>query len=285
MKHGFAQKNLSAYLDAELSPDKVQKIELHLQSCESCLRELQEIRSGKAVATCFENPDWQDTEALWQNIQRLNISTPEKGDVKNLEMKRTNLWQRLIHPRPAFAIAVLLILFGINLFSNLKQKKFQYQRVQLDQALSYGFDYGLYLDALVAGSPAIEFERRYESQQASYEQARSQTTFRLASFTHMPKTFQLREVRLLKNACCRSVQFSCLENSREVIIFQQPQGHPVTFGNYPLERIELNGQMYHRIKTGKWTVLSLQLKESQFMAIGEMNESDIAAIIFAITTI
>ena len=284
MKHGFTQKNLSAYLDAELTPDKVRKIELHLQSCESCLRELQEIQLGKAVTTCFENPDWQGTEALWQNIQRLKISTPE-GDVKNLETKRTDLWQRLTHPRPAFAIAVLLILFGINLFSNLKQKKFQYQRVQLDQTLGYGFDYSLYLDALVAGSPAIEFERRYESQQASYEQARSQTTFRLASFTHMPKTFQLREVRLLKNACCRSVQFSCLENSREVIIFQQPKGHPVTFGNYPLERIELNGQMYHRIKTGKWTVLSMQLKESQFMAIGEMNESDIAAIIFAITTI
>ena len=285
MKHGFTQKNLSAYLDAELSPDKEQKIALHLQSCESCLRELQKIQSGKAVTACFENPDWQGTEALWQNIQRLKISTPEKGDVKNLETKRTDLWQRLIHPRPAFAIAVLLILFGINLFSNLKQKKFQYRLVQLDQTLSYGFDYGLYLDALVAGSPPIEFERRYESQQASYEQARSQTTFRLASFTHMAETFQLQEVRLLKNACCRSVQFICLENSRDVIIFQQTKGHPVTFGNYPLERIELNGQMYHRIKTGKWTALSLQLKESQFMVISEMNESDIAAIIFAITTI
>ena len=285
MKHGFTQKNLSAYLDAELAPDKVQKIELHLQSCESCLRELQEIQSGKAVTAYFENPDWQGTEALWQNIQRLKISTPKTGDVKNLKTKRTDLWQKFIHPLPAFAIAVFLILFGINLFSNLKQKKFQYQRVQLDQTLSYGFDYGLYLDALVAGSPAIEFERRYESQRASYEQARSQITFRLASFNQMPETFQLQEVRLLKNACCRSVQFVCLVNLRDVIIFQQPKGHPVTFGNYPLERIELNGQMYHRIKTGKWTALSMQLKESQFMAIGEMNESDIAAIIFAITTI
>ena len=284
MKHVFVKQNLSAYLDSELSKERRQEIASHLKSCESCRKELREIQKGKAITTYFEEPDWQGTERLWQIIQRSKISAPEKISSINSEMRHSALLERLIHPRPAFAIAILVILFGVNLFINLKDAKFQYQQAQVDWTPSYVFDYGLYLDALIAGIPPLEFERRYESQSASYEEARSKATFRLASFTRMPETFQLQEVRLLKNACCRSVQFDCLNNSSGVIIFQQPKGHPVTFGNYPLERFYLNGQLCHRIKAGGWTALSWEGSDSQFVAIGEINEEDMAAIVLVVTT-
>jgi len=283
MKHVFVKKNLSAYLDSELSKERRQEIASHLKSCESCRKELREIQKGKAITTYFEEPDWQGTERLWKIIQRSKISTPEKRSSINSATRHLAPLEKLIHPRPAFVIAILVILLGVNLFINLKRDRSQYQQPRLDWTPSYAFDYGLYLDALIAGMPPMEFERRYESQRASYEQARSQATFRLASFTRMPETFQLREVRLLKNACCRSVQFDCSNNSSDVIIFQQPKGHPVTFGNYPLERFHLNGQLCHRVKAGRWTALSWEGQDSQFVAIGEINDAEMAAIIFAVT--
>lgn len=284
MKHVFVKKNLSAYLDSELSKERRQEIASHLKSCESCRKELREIQKGKAITTYFEEPDWQGTERLWQIIQRSKISTPEKISTINSATRHSAPLERLIHPRPAFAIAILVILLGVNLFINLKGDRSQYQQARLDWTPSYVFDYGLYLDALIAGMPPLEFERRYESQSTSYEDARSQATFRLVSFTRMPETFQLQEVRLLKNACCRSVQFDCLNNSSGVIIFQQPKGHPVTFGNYLLDKIQLNGRLFHRVRAGKWTALSWEGQDSQFVAIGEINDASMTAIVFAVTT-
>ncbi|MFQ5641607.1 MAG: hypothetical protein ACE5IR_26835 [bacterium] len=207
----------------------------------------------------------------------------EKAAGERFQSKRSQFLQRLIHPKPAFAFAVLAILFAANWLTNIKQEGFQYQQARVDWIPNYVFDYGLYLDALIAGESPGAFDKRYDSQMASFEQARSQTTFRLASFTRMPKTFQLREVRLLKSACCRSVQFVCSKNSMPVVIFQQPKGHPVTFGNYPLERMQINGRVFHRVKAGSWTALSWEGADSQFVGVGEMNEVDMTAIVFAVT--
>ena len=283
MKHYVVRKNFSAYLDGELHHQKSQEIEVHLNSCNSCQREFQQIRKGKSLTAYFEKPQWQETERLWENIQRRKPLTSEKINVRNVEMKRLHLFQKLIHPKPAFAISVLAILFVANLFVNLKREKLQYQQARIDWTPSYVFDYGLYLDSLIGGMPPWEFERRYESQRTSYEKAASQIPFQLASFTRMPETFQLEEVRLLKNACCRSVQFVCSKNSMPIVIFQQPKGHPVTFGKYPLESMRLNGRFCHKVKAGPWIALIWQGQDSEFVAIGEMSESDMASIIHVVT--
>lgn len=285
MKHYIVKENLSAYLDGELQQEKIQELEVHLKNCKSCQRELQEIRQGKSLTAYFEKPDWQDTERLWENIQGNKSLYSEKTIDRNVVTKRTDFLQRLPHPRPAFAIVVLAVLIFANLFINIKHDKFQYQPARIDWTPSYVFDYGLYLDALIASEAPREFDRRYESRKATYENAGSQIPFRLASFTRMPKTFQLQEVRLLKNACCRSVQFLFSKNSMLIAIFQQPKGHPVTFGRYPLERTEFNGRLCHRVKASPWTALSWEDRDSHFVAIGEMNEAVMASIMFSITPI
>ncbi len=132
MKHVFVKKNLSAYLDSELSRERRQEIASHLKSCESCRKELREIQNGKAITTYFEEPDWQGTERLWKIIQRSKISTPEKRSSINSATRHLAPLEKLIHPRPAFVIAILVILLGVNLFINLKRDRSQYQQARQD---------------------------------------------------------------------------------------------------------------------------------------------------------
>jgi len=282
MKHAFVKKNLSAYLDDELPQSRMQEIAFHLKSCESCRKEVEEIREGKTATAYFEQPDWPGTERLWENIQRRKSWTTEKIKVRSVTTKRSDLFQRLIHPKPSLALLVFAILFMANWLINIKSEKFQYQLASIDWTPSYAFDYGLYLDALIEDESPREFDQRYESKRASYEHVGSQIPFRLASFTRMPDTFQLQEVRLLKNACCRSVQFRCLKNTKAITIFQQPKGHPVAFGKYPLQSLQINGQLCHKVQAGSWTALSWEGQDSQLVAIGEMNEADMAAIMTAV---
>ncbi|MFQ5822682.1 MAG: anti-sigma factor family protein [bacterium] len=282
MWHYLLRKNFSAYLDGELDQEKSQALEVHLNGCASCQRELQEIRKGKMFTAYYEMPEWRDTKRMWQNLQSHMISVSERSIFQNDGLLLTDLFKDLLPVRPVFAAMVLAVLFVANLFIILKPQEFQYQRALVDWEPSYAFDYGLYLDALIEGVPPHEFEKRYESKKASYETAGSEITFRLASFSRLPETFHLEEMRLLKNACCRSVQFLYLKNSIPIAIFQQPKGHPITFGGYPLETFQVEGQWCHRVKAGPWKALSWEGKDSRFVAIGEMNDADMVTIILAV---
>lgn len=282
MQHYFARKNLSAYLDGELDHKKSQALELHLNGCASCPRELQEIRKGKMLTAYFEMPEWQDTKRIWENLQSRMISVSERSLFQNKGLELSDLLKSLLPPQPGFAATVLAFLFVANLLIILKPQEFRYQPALVDWEPCYAFDYGLYLDALIEGVAPREFEKRYESKKASYEKAGLEITFRLASFARLPETFHLEELRLLKNACCRSVEFLYLKNSSPIAIFQQPKGHPITFGRYPLETFQLDRRWCHRVNAGSWKALSWEGHDSQFVAIGEMNEADMATIILAV---
>lgn len=284
MRHSIVRKNLSAYLDKELPPDKSQEIADHLESCDSCPRRLQQILQGMTVTGYFENPQWHGKERVWNKIQRRRAKFGEKATEQST-VWRMELSRRFIGLRPAFAVAILALLLFANTLVYFKSQRFQYQRAQINWIPSYAIDFSLFLDALVQGEPTADFDKRYESEISSYDRAGSKLPFKLASFTGLPESFQLREVRLLKSACCRSVQFICQKNQKYVIIFQQPSGHPLVFGNYRLERLEIAGRSFHRVKAGRWTALNWEGLESQFVAVGELNEADLAAIVQAVTPI
>ena len=284
MRHAIVRKNLSAYLDNELPPEKLQEIAVHLEGCDTCATRLQQIQEGKAVTAYFESPQWHGEEEVRNNIQHSRASIFEKATEES-RVSRITFSRRFVGARPAFAVAILALLAIANATVYFKSGKLQYQQVQIDWIPSYAFDFGLYLDALVQGEATTDFDKRYESEISTYERAGSNLPFKLASFTGLPETFKLREVRLLKSACCRSVQFVCQKNKKCVIIFQQPSGHPLMFGNYRLERLQIAGRSCHRVKAGGWTALNWEGMESQFVAVGKLNEADLVAIVQAVTPI
>lgn len=283
MRHYFSKKNLSAYLDGELSQKRVQEIEAHLQRCVSCQRDLQEIREGKNATAYFSKPPWFHSQHLWTRIQRAKNPEYETPTVRVAATGWSRLFEPVVSFRPLFAAMLLVFLLAANLFVALNADKPHYQQAAVDWTPSYAFDYGLYLDALIQGEQPLEFEERYESRRANDDDLGSQITFRLASFSRLPRTFEFQEIRLLKNACCRSVQFVYSKNAAPVAVFQQPKGHPVSFGRYPLETLPLQGRRCHIIRAGRWKGLMWEGEDSQFVAIGEMNESEMATLLKAVT--
>ncbi len=277
MRHARVHKWLSGYMDGELPQTQREAIAAHLQRCHTCRREFRRIQEGKEAARLFQARAWQGSERLWTRIEverRRAMQPKRRGFTETIPSARRGL-----SARAALRLAVVALLLAANWLISARHPRGLYERARLDWTPSYAFDYGLYLDALVAGEFPSDFDARYESRPASYEQARSETPFRLASFSRVPGPFEIREVRLLKNACCRSVEFICLQNARAVVVFQQPKGHPVTFGRYPLQRIEINGYPVHKARAGKWTVLSWEDAQSHLVAISELNEAQLAELL------
>lgn len=50
--HALSRDDLSAYLDGELEPRRVERLERHLQSCAECCRELASLRETQALLRC-----------------------------------------------------------------------------------------------------------------------------------------------------------------------------------------------------------------------------------------
>jgi negative regulator of sigma E activity len=133
MKHGYWLKNLSAYLDNEVSDRKRKKIELHLADCKLCQSQLaqwkkiQEIRKTET----FLYPE----EQVWQAISRKMRTEP----VKPLRFWEDDWISRYI-PSPVSAVVtaalVVLIVLGIQPYLRPQQVQQETTTVTIDQYLS-----------------------------------------------------------------------------------------------------------------------------------------------------
>jgi hypothetical protein len=134
MMHRYWLKNLSAYLDNELSETKREKIELHLKNCTICQtslsqwKKIQEIQSMEVL--------FQPEEQVWYFISRRLKSEP----VKPLHIWEDDWFSRYL-PNPITAIVtaalVLLIVLGIQPYLGPQQDT---TPVTIEQYLSSSTD-------------------------------------------------------------------------------------------------------------------------------------------------
>jgi len=96
MPHRIEQQ-LSAYLDAELPPDEMAEVRLHLVECASCQAELEDLRAAKHLLGRLAPPDLPHGFArdLWGRVER---QTPRRW-----------IWWPVWGPRPAMALAAVAL--------------------------------------------------------------------------------------------------------------------------------------------------------------------------------
>ena len=63
-RHERLRKNLSAYVDGELSPREIASLESHLSGCDACRAELEDLRAGKAVLSALPSVEAPRSFAL-----------------------------------------------------------------------------------------------------------------------------------------------------------------------------------------------------------------------------
>lgn len=76
----IVRKNLSAFLDNELDPQRHKQIELHILGCADCRREAAELREMIGFVRGIERPEVPT--GIWEGIQRKLPSTVGRSPVK-----------------------------------------------------------------------------------------------------------------------------------------------------------------------------------------------------------
>jgi hypothetical protein len=100
--HCRFQEQLSAYIDAELPAKDALALDAHLQSCDACARELEELRLTSAALQ--ELPELQAPHSFALSPADVALPRPQAG------VRSVNAGMRLTGAGLAAALAVLLVL-------------------------------------------------------------------------------------------------------------------------------------------------------------------------------
>ncbi len=276
MKHYFTRRKLSAYLDSELPEAARRRLEAHLQACSSCRGALDEIRSGRALAEISEPPRWENREALWQKVQRSekDPAAPVRAHSVIASLRKALPTLPAISTPALVAVSAAVVL-ALTLVLQRQEKEAGNPESPVQSASAFALDFGPYLDALTSNRPPREFEQRYASRRSSYEAASRSTPFRMASLSQISKNLRLGEVKVLTSVCCNLVEFNCSRNAEKLVLFQQPKEHPVSFAPYRAVPATLNGLNCKIVKAGKWTAITWEGEDSQFVAFSQLSEGEI----------
>ena len=91
MKCSSVRKNLSAFLDNELSNGKRGQIEAHISECVDCHRELGKLRGMIGLISNTEHPD--TPAQLWEGTRRkLEAASDQDADSQNAYMGSYPRW-------------------------------------------------------------------------------------------------------------------------------------------------------------------------------------------------
>ncbi len=102
MTHARWQRQLSAYVDGELTPHEAGELEAHLAQCQSCRAELDRLQSLKSLLGRL--PERPVPATLWMSI-RAALDRPQQSWIALVEQ-----WLRGVVRRPALAAAALALI-------------------------------------------------------------------------------------------------------------------------------------------------------------------------------
>ena len=272
MKHFRMRRFFSAYLDGELDEAFANRVREHLTSCATCRAAYQQVVQGAHMASQFDQSPLPNREQLWAGIgQRLESGNRMRaaGGFRAV-LAAAPRWVGTISPairRPAM-MGALTVLLAANLVVIYKIL-YSPQAQRAEMLSHYDFDYGIYLDAVSRDREPTQFDQLYHSEPVEYESAGASISFALASYALLSQDYEITDARLLKTACCHSVQCSISSGHNEIVLFQQPQEHPFTFGRYKLERTLIGGRWFHVSEAGKYQVVSWVTSTSKIVLVGE----------------
>ena len=113
MKHSQIQKQLSAYLDEELSPQVHEKVDSHLRTCNECAEILLDLRQNRQWLVNLRQPA---PSGLWEAVSE-QMENPNRRQVKRkFQPDFSDIWRRWIF-RPASAgvaaLATVCLVLGL----------------------------------------------------------------------------------------------------------------------------------------------------------------------------
>ncbi len=103
---------LHLYIDEELSKDEKRELDRHLENCDSCRNELQELLQTNSLLVGMAEVEPSDgfSRAFWEKV--------DAHEEKNKQGFITSFFEILWRPRFAAAAMLVLIIAGVVIFQN-----------------------------------------------------------------------------------------------------------------------------------------------------------------------
>ncbi len=123
MKHKEIQKKLLRYIDAELPQEERKEIQLHLEQCEQCRKDVELLYGVWNISQSIER--MQPSPFLWNKI---SAQLEGKAQKERLIHKAGAFIRQTARPALTAAVAALALFIGIQIGGYLNTKTFSKQQ-------------------------------------------------------------------------------------------------------------------------------------------------------------
>lgn len=257
---------LSQFMEGELDSAMHERMSLHIESCDSCKKELECFRRIGVWMREVEVP--VDTEVAWERIEAAIPSTRKLNDRWSLK------W---VVPALALAASVGFVMARIVWFPTDRTNLSSHEHAAHDHD-SLAVDFRNVIDfAQSEPQRAISsLVEKYDGKPLDAEAATKYIGYRPALFSSLPDGFQRVSTHVLNMPCCKCTATVCQRpNGTSLIMFEHKDEQPVWFGDLPSIETQCSGKQCRIVESAGQLAVSWRQNDRQFTMIGAMDVVEI----------
>ena len=260
-------EKLSQFMDGELDSAMNERMSRHIESCDSCKKELECFRRIGVWMREVEAP--VDTEVTWNRIE---AAIPSK---LRLSERRSLMW---IVPALALAASVGFVMARIIWFpTDGKDLSSHEHAIHVHDALAVDFRNVMDFAQSEPQRAISNLVEKYEGKQLDAESATKTIGYRPALFSSMPNGFQRVSTHVLNMPCCKCTATVCQRpNGTSVIVFEHKDEQPVWFGDLPCIETQCSGKQCRIIESAGQLAVSWRQNDRQFTIIGAADVGEVS---------
>jgi hypothetical protein len=217
-------EKLSQFMDGELDSTLNERISLHIESCDSCKKDLESFRRIGVWMREVEAP--VDTEAAWSRIE---AAIPSK-------LKLNDRWSlKWVVPALALAAFVGFVMARMVWFPTDGINPSSHDHaVHNHDSLTVDFRNVIDFAKSEPQRAISSLVEKYEGKQLDADAATKYIGYRPALFNRLPDGFQRVSTHVLNMPCCKCTATVCQRpNGTSLIVFEHKDEQPVWFGELP----------------------------------------------------
>jgi len=268
------REKMGAYLDGELSDPQGKALEEHINTCRSCMMELETIRdlTGRLRQAANNQQDIRAPKELWsaieQKIEQDRIVQPARRFIG-------------LFRKPLAAAASLAIIIGIGAFLGT------WLSTSTDTAQAFTVDYSMLLDGLAVDvDTAVDrFLTHYKAVAIKADKAQTAAPdLQFAIPPELPGGFRLEQAYQLQFGSTRGVAARYRRDSEPLVVFFHPPVNKQRLGIHRDSTCHVAGREGHRVEVGPWQLIHFTDPTTCHCLLSKMEtDSELIAVLKAVS--
>lgn len=267
MNCSTAQQHLSAFHDAELSPELDAALCGHIRDCAGCARSLKDIEELSRIAK--ELPTPVPDPGLWSTIEK-TLQSESQHETSS------GVLQAIVRKRSQAVLAVAAtLLVGVSL-------GITFWRLPSSGHVHVGINFGRYLDSLDHDPDKAEqvLLSSYDGEAVSLGEATRRLRYQPVAPPALPDGKVREAIYLLKMPCCTCAQAVYRGAQGETVsIFEHADDQPIWFGDRPAIQAHCSGTPTHLVQVGDCLAASWQSQGRTVTVVGLRDVEQVSRLI------